>query len=319
MSILICSKNRRSLLECLVGELQQLKSKFSLEIVVVEETEDGEAISGVKYISHPLCGRGIGYARNLALKHACGDILVFVDDDCVVSRGWLEKLIQPLVEDDNLLGVQGGVTVPAQSNSIGWAETLLGFPGGGLKRILETDGKWQDTQDVSTLNCAYRRSIVAQMGGFDEGLAAGSEDNLLAKMVCRRGRCAFVPEAVVTHAPRGCLRKIWSWFVNRGRSDVELMRTRKLDQANFINLIRASLSVKMISCGIALYFASYFLPLFLSLPGSFTLYYILQLMRHFKVWRKSACTLSVLLIIPIVKVTMDIAADYGRLQRLTFG
>lgn len=319
MSILICSKNRRRMLESLVRELQQLNSVFSVEIVVVEETDAEDPIAGVKYVSHSHAERGIGYARNLALKHASGDILVFVDDDCKVSRGWLEKLIQPLLKDDGLLGVQGGVTVPAQSNTIGWAETLLGFPGGGLKRIIETGGKWQETQNVSTLNCAYRRSIIAQIGGFDERLAAGGEDNLLAKMVCRNGRCMFVPEAVVTHEPRGHLRRIWSWFVSRGRSDVELIRTRKLKQANVINLIRASLSVKIIGCGVALYCAGYVMPLSLLLPGALLLYFMFQMIRYYRIWRSSHCSLSVLLIIPIVKITMDIAADYGRLQRLTFG
>lgn len=319
VSILICSKNRRHMLAALIREIRQLKSIFLLEIVVVEETHTDDPIVGVKYISHPLSDRGIGYARNLALKHACGDILVFVDDDCNVSRGWLEKLIQPLLADNRVLGVQGGVTVPAQSNSIGWAETLLGFPGGGLKRILEADGKWRETRNVSTLNCAYRRSIISQIGGFDERLVAGGEDNLLAKMVCRYGRCTFVPEAVVIHQPRGCLRKIWSWFVSRGRSDVELMRTSRRNQINVINLIRMSLTVKIIGAGIALFFASYLLPLSLSLLCALTLYYVFQIIRYLKIWRQSACALSVLLIIPVVKVTMDIAADYGRLQRLTFG
>ncbi len=319
VSILICSKNRRRMLKALVQELRQLNSNFSVEIVVVEETDAADPIAGAKYVSHPLANRGIGYARNLALKHASGDILVFVDDDCKVSPGWLEKLVEPLLADEAVLGVQGGVTVPAQSNTIGWAETLLGFPGGGLKRIIEAGGKWQPTRDVSTLNCAYRKRIIEQVGGFDERLAAGGEDNLLAKMVCRHGRCVFVPEAVVTHEPRGCLRKIWGWFVSRGRSDIELIRTRKLDQANIINLIRGSLAVKIIGSGAALFFAGYVIPLYLLLPWALILYFLFQILRYFKVWRLSRCAFPVLLIIPIVKITMDIAADYGRLQRLTLG
>ena len=286
---------------------------------MVEEADVADPIDGVKYISHPLANRGIGYARNLALKHASGDILVFVDDDCKVSQGWLEKLIEPLLADNAVLGVQGGVVVPAESNSIGWAETLLGFPGGGLKRIIEARGKLQETQNISTLNCAYRKSIIKKIGGFDERLVSGGEDNLLAKKVCRYGRCNFAPEAVVIHQPRGCLRKIWGWFVGRGRSDIELIRTGNLCQKNVINLIRASLSAKIIVCGAVLFFISYFITLSKILPFAFILYFLFQMLRYYKVWRQSRCALSVLLIIPIVKFTMDIATDYGRLQRLTFG
>jgi glycosyltransferase involved in cell wall biosynthesis len=319
ISILICSKNRRRMLESLVLELRQLNSDFTVEIVVVEETDTGDPIEGVNYVSHPLAHRGIGYARNLALKNASSDFLVFLDDDCKVSQDWLQKLIQPLLADDGVLGVQGGVTVPALSNTIGWAETLLGFPGGGLKRIIEAEGKWQETRNVSTLNCVYRRSSIEQVGGFDESLASGGEDNLLANMICRHGRCTFAPEAVVTHEPRGYLRKIWGWFVNRGRSDVELIQTRKLKQANAINLLRGSLSGKILALGLALFFASYVIPLSLLVPSALILYFKFQMLRYYKVWRRSRCGLSVLLTIPIVKITMDIAADYGRLQRLTFG
>jgi glycosyltransferase involved in cell wall biosynthesis len=319
ISILICSKNRRRSLEKLVRKLLKLNFDFSVEIVVVEETNAAEPIAGVKYVSHPIINRGIGYARNLALKHADGDLLVFVDDDCKVSQGWLEMLIKPLLLDDDLLGVQGGVTVPEQSNIIGWAETLLGFPGGGLKRILEAGGRLQETQNVSTLNCAYRKSIIQKIGGFDERLASGGEDNLLAKMVCRYGPCNFAPEALVIHQPRGCLRKIWGWFVLRGRSDIELICTGKITQANVINIIRASLLAKIFGSGVVLFITSYVITLFLMLPCALFLYFLFQMLRYYKVWRLSRCGLSVLLTIPIVKITMDIAADYGRLQRLTFG
>ena len=316
---MICSRGRRSLLENLVSELKQLDTDFAVQVVVVEETDAPEPIAGVKYINHPPANRGIGYARNLALKHADGDILVFVDDDCKVPPDWLQKLVWPLLAEDTILGVQGGVTVPSKTNAIGWAETLLGFPGGGLKRILDSGGQWMETQHISTLNCAYRKSIIDMIGGFDESLAAGGEDNLLAKLVCRHGRCIYTPEAVVTHEPRGRLRKVWSWFISRGRSEVELMRTGKLNQANIINLLKASLSVKIMGACLSLYLVGYVVPLSLLLPAAIILYFLFQMLRYFTVWRLSKCSLRVLLFIPVVKATMDIAADYGRFQRLTFG
>jgi GT2 family glycosyltransferase len=316
ISILICSKSRRQMLKNLVQELLQLNSDFILEIVVVEETDIVEPIAGVKYVSHPFASRGVGYARNLALKHATGEILVFVDDDCKVSPGWLEKLIQPLLEDDSVLGVQGGVSVPAQSNIVGWAETLLGFPGGGLKRILEAEEKWEKTENISTLNCAYRRTVLEQIGGFDERLAAGSEDYVLSKKASKLGRCLFVPEAVVLHEPRGNLGKIWNWFVMRGRADIEVIYTKKLKRAKFRNLFMRSLVAKIAGIGVLL-IASYLLQFAILLPLALLAYVLLQIIRYYRVWRLSRCSLPVLLVIPLIKIVMDLAADCGRFKRLT--
>lgn len=46
-------------------------------------------------------------ARNAGLKHAKGDILVFIDDDCVAHKEWLQRLVEPFFED-NSIGIVGG-------------------------------------------------------------------------------------------------------------------------------------------------------------------------------------------------------------------
>ena len=111
----------------------------SCEIIVVEETDEPSSLPGIIYVPHPVKNKGIAYARNLALSKASGDLIVFIDDDCTPEDGWIDKLIDPFV-DKSTIGVQGGVSIPANASAIGWAETLLGFPDGGIKRIIEADG-----------------------------------------------------------------------------------------------------------------------------------------------------------------------------------
>ena len=150
ISVLVCSRSRRSELEYLVEILNNIVTTFNCEIIVVEETEEPAPVEGALYISHPIMNKGIPYARNLALKHASGDIIVFIDDDCMVDKKWLDSLIEPF-NDAMVVGVQGGVTVPEHTNAIGWAEIILGFPGGGVKRIVSAGNKTQETQEISTL------------------------------------------------------------------------------------------------------------------------------------------------------------------------
>lgn len=184
VSVLVCSKGRRTSLENLVTSIRKIHHRAIPEIVVVEETAHPKPIDGTRYIAHPIANLGIPFARNLALANATGQIIVFVDDDCILADSWLDALIEPILEDKTVVGTQGGVTVPETSNAIGWAESLLGFPGGGITRVLQANGQHRRTKEVSTLNCAYRRLVLEKTGGFNERLKVGGEDYLLAKQAC---------------------------------------------------------------------------------------------------------------------------------------
>jgi len=186
VSIAICSRNRRKPLANLVHSLKTMKTKYRFEIVVIEETDNAWQVDGVQYIPHGMKNYGIAYARNLALANSNGEIIVFIDDDCSIHANWLNNLLEPFV-DNSVAGVQGGVSVPESTNAIGWAESILGFPGGGFKRVLEARGKNQKSREISTLNCAYRRSVFDIIGGFNEKLSYGGEDYLLAKQAFRLG------------------------------------------------------------------------------------------------------------------------------------
>lgn len=313
ISLMICSKNRRRQLEELISRLKGMDTQYNYEIVVVEETGFPAPLEDVKYVPHPVANRGIPFARNLALSHAKGEIIVFIDDDCMISENWLNKLIEPF-EDNSILGVQGGVTPPKKTNSIGWAESILGFPGGGIKRIIEAMGNSRATKEISTLNCAYRKSIIDKIGGFDEKLKFGGEDYIFAKQVSTYGKCLFVPSATVNHESRGNLRKIWSWFVRRGQAEITVIQSRKYKKANYKSIVRGSLGIKfalMVLCGILI--SDFITYLF----GITVLFYgIVIYTRYYKIWEKGHVAFAAFMILPLVKSTMDLAKDWGRLKAL---
>ena len=315
ISILICSRDRRQDLENLAADLKQIAFDRPLEIVVVEETDDPIPIDGVRYVSHPVANRGIPYARNLALDNANGSIIVFLDDDCLIHEDWLDSLLMPF-QDDSVVGVQGGVCVPDETNPLGWAESILGLPGGGIRRVHLSKGKTQDTREISTLNCAYRRWTIDEVGGFEKRLKITGEDYLLAKQVCNLGRCVFVPAAMVSHQARGSLRKIWHWFVRRGRADIDVLRTGKQQDTNFAKVLRGSLTVKLLLLGIL---GVIFPNLIIVLILSYILAYIfLQYARYHKTWQFSRASFFALVLLPVVKLTMDVAMDWGRFRGIVF-
>lgn len=311
ISILICSRDRRQDLKRITDDLKSMRTRHEFEIVVVEETDNPYPIEGVTYIPHPVKNFGFPYARNLSVAGSTGGIIVFVDDDCRINNGWLDNLLRPF-EDASVMGVQGGVTVPGDTNAIGWVESILGFPGGGIGRIIKARGEQRSTIEISTLNCAYRRSVIEAVGGFDHRLKTGGEDYLLAKKTCSVGKCVFAPDAVVEHRARGSLREIWRWFLRRGRAEIGVVHTGEYAEANWFSVLRGSLTVKF---GL---FSSLCLALsmrwLITIPAFFLLYSLVQYLRNHSVWKKSNAPLRSLLLLPLVKFIMDAAMDAGRLR-----
>lgn len=316
ISIVICSKDRRDSLKRLLEQLRALVFVQSFEIIVVEETASPTPINGLTYLSHPPVGRGIPYARNLGLTQARGKIIVFIDDDCLICDGWLERLLSPF-EDAAVVGVQGGVIVEDATNSIGWAESILGFPGGGIRRILMAEGQQQATREISTLNCAYRKQVLDEIGGFDERLKFGGEDYVLAKQACRFGKCNFVPDAVVTHAARGTLRSVFRWFVRRGRADIDVIRVSRQTDRTFFSLIKDAITVKaLVIAAICVCIPRFALTIItLSILG----YGLLQYNRYYRPWEMSGALAAAFVVLPIVKLVMDLGMDWGRFRRMIFG
>jgi len=260
-------------------------------------------------VPHPVRNKGIAHARNLALEHARHEIVVFVDDDCRVDATWLSRLVQPLLEDAQVLGVQGGVSVPAGTNAIGWAETLLGFPGGGVARIHHSGGRLQQTKEVSTLNAAYRKQAVLDAGGFDAAARWGGEDYLLAKRVAEQGRLLFVPGAVVRHVARGSLPAIWRWFVRRGMAEVGLWRAGLAPQGFGVFMLRSSLVLKLVVLLAVAPWLGWWLPWLLPLTVAVATWWRLRWVLD-----EAGIPVRAFWVAPLVRLTMDAAADAGRVR-----
>ncbi|MDX8381712.1 MAG: glycosyltransferase [Ghiorsea sp.] len=307
ISILVTSRDRRDLLACVLHDLQKQVCDVEFEVVVVEETDAPSSPEGVVYVPHPVKNLGIAYARNMSVKYASYDILVFIDDDCRVDSTWLKQLIAPL-DDASVLGVQGGVALPRHTNAIGWAESLLGFPGGGVTRVYEAAGNMQETVEVSTLNACYRKSSLLEAGGFSREARFGGEDYLLAKRVAKKGKLLFVPDAKVRHAARGSLKLIWPWFVRRGRAEFDLYRSGVAPMGYLSWMLRSSISLKLLPFAILALWS--FVPFYAALIVIFGINW----WRFRWVLDDVKIPSASWLVLPLVRLTMNIATDIGRIK-----
>jgi glycosyltransferase involved in cell wall biosynthesis len=283
----------------------------SAEIVVVEETDTPCPVSGTNYVPIPRQGRGFGYARNVGVRAAGGEILLFTDDDCEAAGGWADSLAAPLRGDPRILGVAGAVLV-RDCGLIGYAENTLGFPGGGLRYRHAAKGGVVPTRHLSTCNCAYRKDAILRAGGFVEEARLGGEDFLLAERVAALGPCAYAPDAVVYHRPRGRLSVVFRWFMRRGESEIALLRTTT-NRGNFLwFLLRSSWSLRIVGLLVLCAAWPHFLPF---LPIAVAVYYAVLLWR-FRFARAYPSHRRAWWLVPVVKLTMDLGTEMGRWRAL---
>ncbi len=314
VSILVSSKDRRVLLREAVASLRRLDyPRSQVEIVVVEETDSPENPGADRYVSLPRTGKGFAWSRNAAVRAASHALVAFTDDDCLVDRSWLRELMAPF-EDPKVAAVAGGV-LAQPSGILGKTEIVLGFPGGGLRRIASApENQWASTRELSTVNAATRRDLVVELGGFCEetGIYGGEDSELFSRLTARH-RAVFNPRALVFHRARDSAPAIARWFYRRGLAQVTLAALfshsawdRILGHARTSFLLRfACLFSMLFLLG---------LPIVSSMLTLALLYYALMLVRYR--YARRAVGWSVLLLTPLTKLLMDVSFDIGRLAGL---
>lgn len=312
LSVIICTKDRPADLASAIASIRaSSQAGRTAEIVVVEESDAPRDIPGVRYVHLRRAGRGFGYARNAGVRAAGGDVLLFMDDDCEAEQGWIEALTAPFRGDRRVLGVAGAVMV-RDCGPIGYAENILGFPGGGLRYLRAAAGRVVPTRYLSTCNCAYQREAVLRAGGFPEDARLGGEDFLLAERVAGIGPCVYAPTAVVFHRPRGRLGAIFRWFIRRGQSEIGLS-TATAHRGTFIRfLLGSSWSVRALAMLIVL---ARWPWLGVLLPPAVVAYYAVILWR-FRFARAYPSHRRAWWVVPVVKVIMDLGTEVGRWKAL---
>jgi GT2 family glycosyltransferase len=237
VSILVVTYGNLGLTRLCLASLQRSAGAVPFEIIVVDNASpDGSAewlqavaATGLLPLTVELNrdNRGFAAANNQAAARARGDVLVLLNNDCVVLPGWLETLVGHLDRDPRI-GIIGPVT-----NSGGNAEAQLGTHYrhlDGMRRFADDytrahAGEVVDVPMLALFCAAIPRARFAAVGGLDEQYGLGLfEDDDLAMALSQRGlRVALARDVFVHHyggaafgklAPSRYLRL---WWQNRRR------------------------------------------------------------------------------------------------------
>jgi GT2 family glycosyltransferase len=206
------------------------------QIIVVDSSKDDLTAKVVAEFADVLYLRndnGFGRmttSRNIALKHATGDIIAFVDDDAFAHAGWLAGLLAAYTSPE--IGAVGGRAlnnVPGEEKQgVDRIGKLTSF--GKLEGNFAADpGKIIPVDHIIGCNMSFRREVLARLGGFREdfpGISGLCEDTDMSLRVGRLGyTILFTPEAVLDHiaAPQAVGKRFDPRYTYNGHRNCTVM------------------------------------------------------------------------------------------------
>lgn len=200
ISLIIVSKDEPALgdtLEAVAG-----LREGSLDQVIVVDASSGRLdriraqhpwVEWFDYPPQPGRRLTIPHQRNVGVRAAIGDIVVFTDCGCLPRSQWLERLVAPILEEGEEVtcgpAVARGPNV--YSGDRWWGATTARYVAAG-----------------ATINMAFTRAAYEAVGGFDERFGAGEDLDFSWRLVDRGYRLRWVPDAVVEHEWGGIRRQL---------------------------------------------------------------------------------------------------------------
>ncbi len=192
---------------CVESLLHQTYPKERYEIIIVDNNSKDDTagvLAGYPVRTLSERRRQSSYAaRNCGIQASRGELIAFTDSDCIAEPTWLERLVEG--SEEASIGAFAGRVLAHQPVTV-------------LEQFAER--RRQVSQDASmacrflpyaiTANVAYRRELLAALGGFEEALISGGDAALSWRLQLEQGNTIrFNREAVVHHKHRSTFRSFW--------------------------------------------------------------------------------------------------------------
>ena len=202
LSIITVAYNEASNLQRLKQSFdeQEVPQGWSIETVLVDNgSSDDSARLAIHLGFTKVVQDGsptVAGCRNRGAQEATGDILAYVDADCELGEGWVERVIG-LLEKEKEMVVGWPVEPPKPMTWVQrawhahWVNKrgkIDGLVTGELAMTL-----------ITTANMSMTRNVFHLVGGFDETLKSGEDTNFLLRANQKGIKLIAVPALKVVH------------------------------------------------------------------------------------------------------------------------
>jgi mycofactocin system glycosyltransferase len=222
--------------ECLHSLSQIDYPEDQLEIIVVDDgskKDVSEIITSdsIKFIREDK-SLGPAAGRNTGATYASGDVLAFLDADCIAGRDWLRELV-PFFNAAGVGAVGGFVAGHYRLSSLDRYEAVASSLnlGGGI--LIE--GESASSFYVPTANLLVAHEAFRAAGGFRAEMRVGEDVDFCWRLRSLGHTLLYAPFGSVAHKHRNRLGRMMKRRAEYGASEAPLYRThrnkRKIIQA----------------------------------------------------------------------------------------
>jgi len=214
VTVIIPVRNRpEDISECLTSLIKLDYPAEKIEIIVVDDASDDntpEVVSSfpVRLIKNTIRMQA-SYSRNLAAKEAKGDIIAFIDSDCVAHPLWLKELVPAFIDESN--GAVGGkVDSWFDKKAVDrYEKGSSSLNKGNRSRSSKEEGNFFY---LPTCNLLVKKELFIKLGGFHIDMTVGEDVDFCWRLKDGGYDIEYRPAGVVFHKHRN---KIWAFFKRR--------------------------------------------------------------------------------------------------------
>jgi len=191
ISIIIPVKNDRGI-ENTLKKLAKIPKPEKTEILVVDASKGAlddikKKFPSVRWIYfHNKTNKKYTFTEqvNVGLKNAKGDLIAFIDADCIPTKNWLIELIKPIREEgeDYVTGLVKAISGPS-IHDIVW------------KRI--NNKKYRD--EAGSANSIFKKELLTRIGFYDERFEAGSDIDFSWRAIDKGYKIRYNKKAIIYH------------------------------------------------------------------------------------------------------------------------
>lgn len=214
LSVIIASYNARDTIGTCLRSLERQPDQGVFEIILIDSSTDGTAeiverdfprVRIFHFTKRKFCGD----ARNIGIGMAGGEVIAFLDADCLAGPGWVEAILKEHELPDLALG--GAIANGNPESYVGWAAYFTEFSKwmpGTTPRFLT---------DIAGANMSYKAGVFKKFGSFIEGTYCS--DTEFHWRLGRDGqKLRFVPSILVSHCSIEGLGEFLGHEIFHGRS-----------------------------------------------------------------------------------------------------